>query len=92
MEWGVGGRLEWGFLGGFLLLRESCFFLGGGVWAGGLQMRNHVFEKIFALRFSFERRIVGGRRSVRISSRVRRRPGGGGGGGLVGFAVGGGGG
>ena len=39
-------------------------------------MRNHVFEKIFALRVSFERRIVGGRRRVRISRRVRRRAGG----------------
>ena len=51
-------------------------------------MCNHVFEKTFALRFSFERRVVGGRRRVKISRRVRRRPGGSGGAGLVGFAVG----
>lgn len=46
-------------------------------------MRNHVFEKIFELRDVLERRIVGGRRRVRISRMVRRRAGGGGG--LVGF-------
>lgn len=36
-------------------------------------MRNHVFEKIFELRDVLERRIVGGRRRVRISRMVRRR-------------------
>ena len=40
-------------------------------------MRNHVLEKIFELRVRLERRIVGERRRVRISRRVRRRAEGG---------------
>ena len=43
---------------------------------GGLHRRNHVFEKIFELSADFERRIVGERRRVRISRRVRRSAGG----------------
>ncbi len=39
-------------------------------------MRNHVFEKIFELRVCLERRIVGERRRVRISRRMRRKAGG----------------
>ena len=56
----------------------SGSFGGGGSGDSDLQMRNHVFEKIFSLTSAFERRIAGGRRRVRISRRVRRRAGGGG--------------
>lgn len=44
--------------------------------SGGLHRRNHVFEKIFERRAGLERRIVGERRRVRISRKVRRSAGG----------------
>ena len=52
----------------------GCEVVVGG--SGVLQMRSHVFEKIFELRVCLERRIVGERRKVRMSRRMRRKAGG----------------